>query len=103
MSTFYLLPPRPLVGERFAAYLGGLFPGLSWDAARWGDLADTLTAAAVGQADVYVIHREELADGANPLIALRDDFGAETGDEVIEVRAGAKPGEVTARRWRVGE
>jgi len=40
MSTFYLLPPRPLLGESFAGYLQTLFPGLTWDRADWSKLAD---------------------------------------------------------------
>jgi len=99
VSTFYLLPPRPLLGERFATYLSGLFPGLSWDASRWLELADALTAAAAERPDVYVIHREELPEGEDAERALRTDFGAEDGDEIIEVHAGARPGEVTAKRW----
>ena len=30
-----------------------------------------------------------------------DGFGAEAGDEVVEVRAGPKSGELTARRYRL--
>jgi hypothetical protein len=33
--------------------------------------------------------------------ALVNGFGAEVGDEVIEVRPGGRPGEIIARRWRV--
>jgi hypothetical protein len=99
MSTFYLLPPRPLLGERFAGFLGQLFPGLSWDAGRWPELADVV-GAAVRQPDVYLVHREELGD-EDPERALRDGFGAESGDEVVEVRVGPRPGELTARRWRL--
>jgi hypothetical protein len=102
MSTFYLLPPRPLLGERFADYLQALFPGLSWDSARWPELADVLRAMTVLHSDVYVVHREELPEGEPAMEALVNGFGAEAGDEVIEIRAGVKPGEVTTRRWRVG-
>jgi len=55
MSTFYLLPPRPYLGERFAAYLQGLFPGLQWDSAAWANLAEGLAAAAVA-GDVLHVH-----------------------------------------------
>ena len=40
MSTFYVLPPRPVLGERFAGYLKTLFPGLDWNQAAWTELAD---------------------------------------------------------------
>jgi hypothetical protein len=102
MSTFYVLPPRPLVGECFARYLQPLFPGLQWTGTVCADLADTLAATACRHPDVYVISREDLPDGEEPARALADGFGAEAGDEVIEIRSGNKPGEWTARRWRVG-
>jgi hypothetical protein len=101
MSTFYLLPPRPYLGEHFAGYLQGLFPGLHWDSAVWANLAEGLAAAATCHAGVYVVYREELPEGEDPARALADGFGAEPGDEVIELRAG-RPGEWAVRRWCVG-
>ena len=101
MSTFYLLPPRPVLGERFAAYLGTLFPGLNWNTAHWPDLGELLGTVAAGRPDIFVVHREELAPGADIPQALRDGFGAETGDEVVEVRTGLKAGELFTRRWRM--
>src|SRR5262245_43536364 len=101
MSVFYLLPPRPLVGEHFAGYLRSLFPGLNWDAPTRVNLADALASAATYHPDVYVVFREELPEGERVRQALVDGFGAEEGDEVIEVRAGSRPGELVARRWRV--
>ncbi len=102
MSTFYLLPPRPVLGERFARYLTTLFPGLDWTAPAWHDLADTLGALASRQPDVYVVYGEELPRGDNPAEALVEGFGAETGDLVIEIHPGRRPGELTTRRWQVG-
>jgi hypothetical protein len=101
MSTFYLLPPRPVVGERFATYLGTLFPGLDWGTTRWSELGDVIGAVVADRPDTYVVYREELAPGADLPQALRDGFGAEPGDEVVELRAGLKPGELSARRWQV--
>jgi len=101
VSTFYLLPPRPLLGERVAAFLGALFPGLSWDAATRAELAEAVAGAAARQPDVYVVCREELADDVEPRQALREGFGAEPGDEVVEVHIGPRPGEWTAQRWRL--
>ena len=63
MSTFYLLPPRPCLGECFASFLQGLFPGLTWDHSV---LAETLTAAASRHADVYLVFPEELPEGEEP-------------------------------------
>jgi hypothetical protein len=101
MSTFYLLPPRPLLGDRFADFLQTLFPGLDWDCDMRANLADALGEAACSRPGVFVVYREDLPDGEMPARALADGFGAESGDEVIEVRPGLSPREMTARRWRV--
>ena len=103
MSTFYLLPPRPLVAERLTEYLRTLFPGLDLSWMKGLDLASFLESSAADHAGVYVVYREELADGEDTSTALQNGFGAEAGDEVVEVRPGAKTGELTARRWRVSE
>jgi hypothetical protein len=99
VSTFYLLPPRPYLGEHFASFLQGLFPGLRWDRDLWANLADGLAAAATCHAGVYVVFREELPEGEDPARALADGFGAEPGDEVIELHGA---GGITVRRWRIG-
>jgi hypothetical protein len=101
MAIFYLLPPRPFLGERFAGFLQSFFPGLDWDGATRSQLADVFGAAVAGRPDVYVIYREDLPPGEPPAQALVDGFGAEAGDEVIEVRPGPRQGEVVARRWTV--
>jgi len=99
VSTFYLLPPRAYLGECIATYLQGLFPGLTWDNR---DLTETLTAAAIRHAGVHVVYREELPEGDEPARALADGFGAEPGDEVIELHAAQRPGEFVVRRWQLG-
>ena len=98
MATFYVLPPRPILGERFADFLRLVFPGLEWDAA---DLGDLLCAAAAGRAGVFVVHREDLPPGEPVARALVDAFGAEPGDEVIEVRPSGRAADLAASRWRV--
>ena len=100
MSTFYLMPPRPLLRERSAAFLKQMFPGLDWSVTDTHHLSDWLTAALADYPDVYVIHREDLAEGEDTPTALKHGYGAETGDEVVEVRLN-RPDELTARRWRL--
>jgi hypothetical protein len=99
MSTFYLLPPRPLLGARFADYLRTLFPGLDWANTGWAELAEVLTTMASRHPDVYVVCREDLPEGDDPAQALADGFGGESGDEVVEVCPG--PGGMSARRWHL--
>jgi hypothetical protein len=100
VSTFYVLPPRPFLEECLAAYLRPLFPGRVWTGAVSAELVNTLSTV-VRDPGVYVIHREELPDGETVAQALADGFGAEPGDEVIEIRPGNKLGEWAALRWHL--
>jgi hypothetical protein len=102
MATFYLLPPRHFLGRCFAGYLQSVFPGRQWTSRTWPDLADTLATATQAHDDVYVVYREELPDGEGVERALADGFGAEAGDEVIELHAAGRPDQLAVRRWRVG-
>jgi hypothetical protein len=103
VSTFYLLPPRPLLGQRFAGYLDKVFPGLSWASATWPELAEALAALAARRPDVYVVFGEELPPGEEPARALAAGFGAEAGDEVIELALAGGSAEITLRRWQLTE
>ncbi len=98
MATFYLLPSRLALGKRFGEFLSGVFPGLSWDRNGWSDLAESLGAEAHSRPEVYVIFREDLADEDDPEEALERDFGAEAGDEIVEVQAA----NLASRRWKKG-
>ncbi len=92
MSVFYLLPPRVVVADRLTRFLHPMLPGIDWDShARFG-LAEAIGTAAAGQKDVFVVYREDLSSGEPTGQALANGFGAEPGDEVIEIRLG------TARR-----
>ncbi|MFN4257875.1 MAG: hypothetical protein ACK4RK_01155 [Gemmataceae bacterium] len=101
MATFYLLPPRPALRQDLDAYLQRWFPGLSCPAERLAELMDLCGAIATQAADVFIVHREDLPLGEDAVQALRDGFGAEAGDEIIEIRAGQRPGELHAHRCRV--
>ena len=101
MSTFYLLPARPHLGRVFGQYLESIFPGLHWDEKAWRDLAESLGAAAHRHAEVYVVYREDLPDDQAQTEALQTDFGAEPGDEIVEI-VDVIPGKTPAtRRWRL--
>ena len=102
MATFYLLPSRPLLGQRFGELLSSLFPGLNWGCGDWPDLAEALGANANRQ-DIFVIYREDLPDESPVSDSLTRDFGAEDGDAVVEVHAGASLHDLTVSRWAVGE
>ena len=104
MATYYLMPSRPRLGERFAGHLSALFPGLTWSPGDWTELADTLTAVvAMRQADIFIIYRDELPSDEETIAALTDGFGATAGDEVIEICAEPEARELHVQRWRIGQ
>jgi hypothetical protein len=98
VATFYVLPPRPLPARPYADFLRSVLPGLEPARVTWGDLADALGVLLSG-CEVYLLHREDLPEGEDAAAALAHGFGAEAGDEVVEV---APPG-AALRRWRLGE
>jgi hypothetical protein len=101
MSLYYLLPPRGVLADRLADSLQALLPGVDWPIDARRRLGDVVETAMAGRADVYVVHRDELPHGSPPEAALVEGFGAASGDEVVEVRPGGRPGEFHSRRWRV--
>ncbi len=103
MSTFYVLPSRSLLGQRFAEFLDTVFPGLDWQRPQWRDLAELLGANVPLQADVYVVFREDLTDNTVLDEALVRDFGAAAGDEVVEVALGGRLAVLTSRRRLLGQ
>jgi hypothetical protein len=103
MSIFYLLPSRPLLGQRFAEFLGIVFPGQQWPREQWRDLAEVLSSETLRQAAAYVVYREDVPEGVALDEAMVRDFGAAPGDEVVEVALGGRLAVLTARRWKLGE
>ena len=101
MSTFYLLPHRSVLGDFLADSMTALLPGMDWSVADRRRLAESLTENVARRQDVFLVSREDLPPGELPETGLVDGFGAEPGDEVIEVRFAARPGEVVSRRWKV--
>jgi hypothetical protein len=103
MSTFYLLPARPQLGERIASFLETLFPGQQWDSAAWSGLADLWSQALASKPNVYLVFGEELPDGPEEdrSEALVTAFGATAGDEIIQIRVGTNAAEFTTQRWRL--
>jgi|SRR5262245_11220642 len=103
MATFYVLPSRPQLGQRFAELLAGLFPGTSWPREDWLDLAEALGAAAMSQPNNFVVFADDLPVDQALEPSLIERFGADAGDEVVEVRLGRHLAEIGIERWRVNE
>lgn len=103
MSIYYVLPPRPLLGQHFANYLRTVFPGLEWNLKAQNDLTSALEDSINDHPDTFVVFREDLPAEQSTFDGLVDAFGAELGDEVIEVRAGGHEGEMITNRWHISE
>jgi hypothetical protein len=101
MSRFYLLPPRPELGERFATFLRLFFPGLDWDANMRLNLAEALGEVAGCQEGVIIVFRDDLPVGETVSRALVDGFGAQPGDEVIEIRPTGRGADLLSRRFAI--
>jgi hypothetical protein len=91
MADFYLLPPRPTVGEEIAKLVRPYLPGLRVTAADCVGLLEAVVERAGGRA--YLVHREDLPDADDVRDSLRDGFGAGEGDRILQVSAGPRPGE----------
>jgi hypothetical protein len=100
MADFLLLPPRPAVGEEIARLIRPYLPGIRVTAADCVRFLDGLVAASGGTA--FLVHREELPDEEDVAAALRDGFGAEPHDRVVQVMTG-RPGEPRVRIGAVAD
>lgn len=99
MAVFYVLPPKEHFEHAVAEFLKPWLPGcpVGPEAAR------ALLAAVVGEpaddSSAFVVHREELPGLGDAVDDLVIGFGAECGDEAIEiVREGSR---ITAKRHRI--
>jgi hypothetical protein len=96
MSTFYLLPPRAVFGRRLVAALGIPLTVSNSDSTAWMEAAEAL-GKAVESTGAFVVYRDDLPPGEETAVALADGFGAEPGDEVIELA----PGDSAPCPWRL--
>ena len=99
MADFLLLPPRPAVGEEIARFIRAYLPGVRVTAADCVRFLDGLVA---NDGRAILVHREELPDEEDVGTALRDGFGAEPGDRIIQVMTG-RSGEPRTRIEHVEE
>lgn len=97
MATFYLLPARALIGDHVADALSAVVPGVDWTTSARRRLGELLVETLEQRNEVFLVFRDDLPAGEGAESALVDGYGAEIGDEVVEVRPG-----FPSRRWRVG-
>ena len=89
MATFFVLPSRHLLGQRFGELLTSLFPGVSHTPWDWPDLAEAVAGLVEAQADAHVIYHEDLDESLSVRDALLRHFGAAFDDDIIEIQFGA--------------
>lgn len=88
MATFYVLPSRHQLGQRCNEWLATLLPGVAWPRGDWPQLAEAFVSAVQDRPGVFVVFRED-GDERLPLRSmLARDFGAEPGDDVVEIGMG---------------
>jgi hypothetical protein len=99
MATFYVLPSRHQLGQRFGEFLTALFPGAPYSSWDWPDLADSLASLVEAQGNAYVVHREDLDDRLSVRDSLLRQFGAALDDEIIEIDFGPALNQFLHQRW----
>ena len=70
MATFYVLPSRHLLGQRFSELLTTFFPGTHYAHWDWPDLAESMAALVEGSGEAHVVYREELDESQSVQDAL---------------------------------
>ena len=90
MAVFYLLPPKSMVAQRWGCFWRMVLPGAELppgpSAPDSQDWTEMLAQSAENRPGVFVVFRDELADPKDMVNSLRDGFGAEPGDQLIDVR-----------------
>lgn len=99
MATFYVLPSRHLLGQRFSEMLTAIFPDARYTPWDWPDLAESLAEIAEGQGTAFVVYREDLDERLSVKDALMRSFGAAIDDDIVEVHFGAGLHQVMHQRW----
>ena len=99
MAIFYVLPPRPVVGNQLSRLLQGVLPGLKLPGDACLELLQTVVEGT--QREVYLIHREDLSDEVTA--SLCEGFGAEAGDQIVHISLGPIADQPRVRSWQVEE
>lgn len=99
MATFYVLPSRQLLGQRYGEILSSLFPDVRYTPWDWPDLAESLAAIIEAQGDACVVYREDMAGHASVRDSLLREFGATLEDEIVEIQFGHGLTQFLHQRW----
>lgn len=95
MATFYVLPPRECLEQATTEFVNRMLPGLAVPPTVWDSLLAAVVATRPG---VFPVHREDLP-GGDVAADLCDGFGAEPGDDVVEVGLAVGLAGPRVQRW----
>lgn len=101
MATFYVLPSRLQLGQRYSEFLTSLFPGSGSSSWNMPGLADELAALLESSGNAYVVYREDLDESVSVKDGLLKQFGAELDDEIVEIHFGPGLNQFLHQRWAV--
>jgi hypothetical protein len=99
MATFYVVPSRQQLGQRYGEFLTSLFPDVTFTAWNWADLADAIVVQIERHGDAHVIYREDLDEEHSVKDSLLSQFGAALDDEIVEIHFGAGLNQFLHQRW----
>lgn len=98
MATFYVLPPRECLEQAVADFSRRILPGVPLPETLWEQF---LAAVAAVQPNAFFVHREDLSGSGDTLADLADGFGAEPGDQVVEIALAVGTAPARVRRSAV--
>jgi hypothetical protein len=88
MSRFIILPPREVIEHHLATFVGGWLPGVPLPVDLWQTLLNAAIGYPTDDSPFYVIHRCELPSSGSIMEDVMELYGAESGDEIIEITPG---------------
>jgi len=95
MADFILLPPRPVIGEEIARVIRPYMPGVRLTASDCMRFLENVVEASRGR--TFLVHREDLPEGEGVVTAIRNGFGADTGDRIVQISVSNRVGEPRVR------
>lgn len=101
MATFYVLPARPLFEQMMDRLLAEWLPTVPGPILPAEELTDLVRTHVERKAEIFIVYRDELPEGVDLIDGLRDAFGAENGDDIIELHL-ASNGQIRAKSLRLG-
>lgn len=101
MTTFYILPPREHIEHAVAEFLNRLLPGVPAQPKLTRRFPDLIAAAHPRPEELFFIHREDMPGLGDVTEDLTRCFGAEEGDEVVEIGPSSGLNPARVQRWTI--